>query len=58
VHGGPNKAVYAYPAEHYLFWRGELSDMELAWGNFGENLTTQGLVEQLIADAKASLGER
>jgi MOSC domain-containing protein YiiM len=32
--------------------------MELAWGNFGENLTTQGLVEQLIADAKASLGER
>ena len=42
VHGGPNKAAYAYPAEHYVFWRGELSDMELTWGHFGENITTQG----------------
>jgi MOSC domain-containing protein YiiM len=45
VHGGPSKAVYAYPAEHYDFWKRELGGMELAWGNFGENLTTLGLDE-------------
>ncbi len=45
VHGGPNKAVYIYPSEHYEFWRGELADMELTWGNFGENFTTEGLLE-------------
>jgi MOSC domain-containing protein YiiM len=31
VHGGPEKAVYAYPSEHYAFWRGELPDMDLPW---------------------------
>src|SRR2546426_592059 len=45
VHGGPEKAVYAYPAEHYDFWRRELQDAELAWGAFGENFTTEGLLE-------------
>jgi MOSC domain-containing protein YiiM len=45
VHGGADKAVYVYPAEHYDFWRRELPDMELPWGAFGENLTTEGLVE-------------
>jgi MOSC domain-containing protein YiiM len=45
VHGGVDKAVYAYPSEHYPFWRSELSDVELASGAFGENLTTGGLVE-------------
>src|SRR5947208_5740897 len=45
VHGGPDKAVYAYPAEHYAFWRRELPDAELPWGAFGENLTTEGLLE-------------
>ena len=45
VHGGPEKAVYAYPAEHYDFWRRELPDAELAWGAFGENFTTEGLLE-------------
>jgi MOSC domain-containing protein YiiM len=34
VHGGPEKAVYAYPAEHYDFWRRELPDATLAWGAF------------------------
>jgi len=43
VHGGPAKAVYAYPAEHYPFWRGELPDTPLPWGSFGENLTIEGL---------------
>ena len=46
VHGGPYKAVYAYPAEHYGFWRDEFPDMPLTWGYFGENLTTTGLREE------------
>lgn len=45
VHGGPDKAVYLYPAEHYAAWRQELADTELPWGMFGENLTTEGLLE-------------
>ncbi len=45
VHGGADKAVYAYPAEHYAFWRKELPGVELPWGVFGENLTTEGLLE-------------
>lgn len=45
VHGGASKAVYAYPAEHYEFWRSELGDPNLSWGMFGENFTTDGLSE-------------
>lgn len=45
VHGGPDKAVYLYPAEHYAFWREELPVLDLPWGAFGENLTTEGLLE-------------
>jgi MOSC domain-containing protein YiiM len=45
VHGGVDKAVYAYPAEHYDYWRRELPDMELPWGMFGENLTVEGMFE-------------
>jgi MOSC domain-containing protein YiiM len=48
VHGGPEKAVYAYPVEHYDFWRRELPDEELPWGAFGENLTTEGLLEDEV----------
>jgi MOSC domain-containing protein YiiM len=48
VHGGPEKAVYAYPAEHYDFWRRELPKAELPWGAFGENLTTEGLLEDEV----------
>ena len=48
VHGGREKAVYAYPSEHYPFWRGELPDIELPWGVFGENLTTEGLREEIV----------
>ncbi len=48
VHGGPYKAVYAYPAEHYDYWREELSDPELGWAAFGENLTTEGLDESAV----------
>jgi MOSC domain-containing protein YiiM len=42
VHGGPAKAVYAYPLEHYPFWRDELGE-DLPFGAFGENLTIEGL---------------
>lgn len=45
-HGGVAKAVYAYPSEHYGFWRKELPGADLPWGIFGENLTTEGLREE------------
>ena len=48
VHGGPDKAVYAYPSEHYDYWREALPGMELPWGMFGENFTTAGLFENEI----------
>jgi len=52
VHGGVNKAVYAYPSEHYEFWRQQYPSLELEWGAFGENLTTEGLLER-----DASIGD-
>lgn len=48
VHGGPEKAVYAYPSEHYPFWRRELELETLPWGAFGENLTTEGWWEDQV----------
>jgi MOSC domain-containing protein YiiM len=48
VHGGPSKAIYAYPSEHYTYWRDELPEMELPWGMFGENFTTEGLDESTV----------
>ena len=48
VHGGPTKAVYVYPAEHYHYWRGELGRGDLGWGSFGENFTADGLDEDAI----------
>jgi len=53
VHGGTDKAVYAYPIEHYEYWRRELPDMKLPDGMFGENLTTAGLLE-----TKVNIGDR
>ncbi|MEA2239271.1 MAG: hypothetical protein QOC81_3995 [Thermoanaerobaculia bacterium] len=48
VHGGAEKAVYVYPSEHYAFWREELPDVDLPWGSFGENLTVEGLAEDVV----------
>jgi MOSC domain-containing protein YiiM len=48
VHGGPDKAVYAYPSEHYAFWSNELPKMDFPLGAFGENLTTAGLLENEV----------
>jgi MOSC domain-containing protein YiiM len=48
VHGGVSKAVYAYPSEHYPFWREQLDRPDLTWGTFGENLTIEGLLEDAV----------
>jgi ferredoxin-NADP reductase/MOSC domain-containing protein YiiM len=53
VHGGWDKAVYAYPSEFYDLWREERPELELPWSRFGENLTTRGLV-----DGDVSVGDR
>jgi MOSC domain-containing protein YiiM len=49
VHGGQRKAVYVYPSEHYDYWRNELGEPDLPWGAFGENLTTEGVLEDRVA---------
>ncbi len=48
VHGGPDKAVYCYPVEHYDYWRAELPGRDLPLGVFGENFTTAGLTEGAV----------
>src|SRR6202142_2976956 len=48
VHGGPDKAVYVYPSEHYPYWKKKLPGVDLPWGAFGENFTTQGLLEDAV----------
>ncbi len=48
VHGGLSKAVYAYPVQHYEFWKSELPNMKLPYGMFGENFTTEGLREETV----------
>jgi MOSC domain-containing protein YiiM len=53
VHGGRTKAVYVYSSEHYGFWRDELPEMDLPFGMFGENFTTEGLHEK-----EAFIGDR
>jgi MOSC domain-containing protein YiiM len=53
VHGGVDKAVYAYPSEHYAYWARELPGVDLPWGAFGENFTTEGLLE-----ADVRIGDR
>jgi len=45
VHGGPDKAVYAYPSEHLAWWASELDEV-LGPAPFGENLSTVGVVER------------
>jgi MOSC domain-containing protein YiiM len=48
LHGGTDKAVYVYPAEHYEFWREKGAADELPHGSFGENFTTTGLLEDSV----------
>jgi len=53
VHGGPNKAAYAYPSEHYPLWRRELPEMDIPDGMFGENFSTEGWNE-----GETNIGDR
>jgi MOSC domain-containing protein YiiM len=48
VHGGTDKAVYAYPSEHYRYWRDRFPELDMPWGMFGENLTTNGKTEESV----------
>lgn len=48
VHGGPDKAVYAYPVEHYDVWARELERSDLTYGQFGENLTVAEMLEETV----------
>ncbi|HET9994977.1 MAG TPA: MOSC domain-containing protein [Candidatus Acidoferrum sp.] len=48
VHGGKYKAVYCYPSEHYAYWKKELPGQDLPPGIFGENLTTEDLLESSV----------
>jgi MOSC domain-containing protein YiiM len=48
VHGGVDKAVYSYPAEHYDYWRKQFPNIDIIWGMFGENFTTEGLMEDTV----------
>ena len=48
VHGGEYKAVYCYPAEHYSYWKKELPGRDLHFAVFGENFTTEGLLEDSV----------
>ncbi len=56
VHGGPEKAVYLYPSEHYEFWKKELPDMDLPWGMFGENFTSEGVLETVNIGDRFRIG--
>jgi MOSC domain-containing protein YiiM len=53
VHGGPDKAVYAYPSEFYELWSRERPELDFRPGTFGENLTTEGLLDENV-----SVGDR
>lgn len=48
AHGGPDKAVYAYPYEHYQTWAQELGRTDFSFGQFGENLTVTGMLEDRV----------
>lgn len=56
VHGGVDKAVYVYPSEHYEPWRRELAGMDLPWAMFGENLTIEGLLEDVRISDRFRIG--
>lgn len=49
VHGGPDKAVYAYASEHLPAWRAELDRLDVGPAFFGENLSTEGVTEGEVA---------
>ena len=56
VHGGLEKAIYVYPAEHYTYWRNEFPDMVLPFGMFGENFTVEGVDETVTIGEQFRIG--
>ena len=48
VHGGIHKAVYAYPIENYDYWKQQLQRDDFSYGQFGENFTVQGMLEDQV----------
>jgi len=48
VHGGEDKAVYCFPVEHYAYWKKELPNRDVPLAIFGENFTTEGLLEDSV----------
>jgi MOSC domain-containing protein YiiM len=48
VHGGVDKAIYSYSKEHYNYWKEAYPMIDMPFGMFGENLTTQGLYEDMV----------
>jgi MOSC domain-containing protein YiiM len=48
VHGGVDKAVYSYPMENYDYWKKHYPKINMPFGMFGENLTTDGLMENSV----------
>jgi MOSC domain-containing protein YiiM len=47
-HGGIHRAVYAYPIENYDYWRRELGRTDFTFGQFGENFTVEGMLEDSV----------
>ncbi len=48
VHGGENKAVYVYTIENYEYWKHELGRDDFTYGQFGENLTVEGMTDDVV----------
>lgn len=48
VHGGIDKAVYVYTIEHYEYWKRQLARDDFTYGQFGENLTVEGMLEDMV----------
>ncbi len=48
AHGGADKAIYLYSRDNYLFWQQELGVDAFPWGQFGENLTVEGLLDESV----------
>ena len=57
VHGGPQKAVYIYPSEHYAWWAEKLSRDSLPWGTLGENLTIESIGDPMN-ESTVHIGDR
>ena len=56
VHRGVDKAVYDYPSEHYNAWRRELPEVDFPVAVFGENLTIEGLLEDVRIGDRFRIG--